>query len=124
MSEVIVMDPSYSQESFWKKLRENAKKAGKKVVYDALVLHYAVQSPDTPNWAKAVCLSALVYFIVPVDAIPDIIPGAGYIDDAAVLAGAIWSISLSITSEIKAQARKKMRDWFDEPWPPENGVSA
>ena len=30
-------------------------------------------------------IGALIYFLSPVDAIPDIIPGAGYLDDAGVL---------------------------------------
>lgn len=30
-------------------------------------------------------IGALIYFLSPIDAIPDVIPGAGYLDDAGVL---------------------------------------
>src|SRR5688572_9478213 len=38
-------------------------------------------------------LAAILYFISPLDVIPDFIPGVGYIDDAAVIAWLISNIS-------------------------------
>ena len=32
---------------------------------------------------------ALIYFLSPVDLIPDIVPGAGYVDDAVVISGCL-----------------------------------
>ncbi|MEL6615673.1 MAG: YkvA family protein [Bacteroidota bacterium] len=44
-------------------------------------------------WRSLVTLVAgLVYFVAPVDMIPDFIPVVGYIDDAAVIALAIRSV--------------------------------
>lgn len=38
------------------------------------------------EWStKAIIVSALLYFIVPIDILPDFIPGIGYIDDAFML---------------------------------------
>jgi uncharacterized membrane protein YkvA (DUF1232 family) len=37
----------------------------------------------------AVIIGALVYFVSPIDAIPDLTPVVGYIDDAAVIAAAV-----------------------------------
>ena len=42
---------------------------------------------------KAWLLFALVYFVIPLDAIPDVVPGVGYLDDAAVVAWVIHQIS-------------------------------
>ncbi len=37
-------------------------------------------------------LGALIYFVSPVDLIPDMIPGVGYVDDAAVIAFALTMV--------------------------------
>lgn len=87
------------------------KKAGRKVIEKALLLYYADQNPQTPIWAKTTIYGALGYFIFPVDAIPDFIPG-GYVDDFGVLVAAIATVSMYITEEVKAQAKRKLRDWF------------
>ena len=48
---------------------------------------------DGPTAAHvAVIIGALAYFIWPADAVPDVIPIAGYLDDAAVVAAAVASI--------------------------------
>lgn len=106
----------YNEESFWEKLINYAKLAGKEVVEKALYLFYAAQQPETPSWAKGVIYSALGYFILPIDAIPDITPIVGYGDDLGVLAAALAVCAAYITPEVKAKAKQKWKDWFgDEP---------
>lgn len=41
---------------------------------------------DIPIGSIIAIISALVYFVSPIDFIPDFIPGIGHIDDAAVIA--------------------------------------
>lgn len=41
---------------------------------------------DIPIGSIIAIVSALIYFLSPVDLIPDIIPGLGFVDDAAVIA--------------------------------------
>lgn len=43
-------------------------------------------------------IAAILYFVMPVDAIPDFIPGLGYVDDAAVIAYVINAIKEEIDS--------------------------
>ena len=112
--------PVYSDESFWAKLKRYALVAGEEVVEKALQLFYAMQSPQTPKWAKTVILGALAYFIMPLDAIPDFVPVAGYTDDLGALAAAIATVHLYITEDVKAKARVALQQWFgreDEPQP-------
>jgi uncharacterized membrane protein YkvA (DUF1232 family) len=46
-----------------------------------------------PLWKKLVGLMAVVYFLSPVDAIPDFIPIVGWLDDLGVLsAAAFWMV--------------------------------
>lgn len=42
-------------------------------------------------------VSALVYFLSPIDAIPDFLPGIGYVDDAAVIGACL----LLVNSDVK-----------------------
>jgi uncharacterized membrane protein YkvA (DUF1232 family) len=104
----------YSEEGFWDKLFRFAKTAGSEVVERALQLYYAAQDPQTPMWAKTVIYGALGYFITPLDAIPDVIPGAGYSDDLGALVMALATVMMYITPEVKAKARTKISDWFGE----------
>jgi len=106
-------EKDYSDESFWDKLKNFAKVAGKEVIEKALFLYYALQEPETPAWAKKVIIGALGYFIFPFDAIPDIGPVVGYADDLGVLVAALATVSMYITEDVKEKARNKMRDWFD-----------
>ena len=57
-------------------------------VLDLVALYYCMIDTDTPLWAKAAIAGALVYFVNPIDAIPDIIAWLGYADDAVVVASA------------------------------------
>lgn len=104
----------YNPDSFWEKVKNFAKKAGVKVIYAALKLYYAAQLESTPAWAKGVIYGALGYFILPVDLIPDVMPGVGFTDDLAVLAAALITVAAHITPEVKKQAREKLSQWFGD----------
>lgn len=105
---------SYSESELWAKLKRYAKKAGAKLVFLVLELHYAFWSPNTPAWAKAVIVSALVYFICPVDAIPDTIPVIGFSDDLTAVAAAVNAVQDILTPEVVAKAKAKHSEWFGE----------
>lgn len=105
-----VMD--YSGSDFWEKLAKFALKIGKPVVYNALLLYYLLKSPDCTIEQKTLILGALGYLILPIDLIPDVIPGLGFTDDAAALVTVIKVVKNNITPEIENQAREKLSEWF------------
>ena len=105
-------DKDYSESGVWDKLKGYAKSAGKEVIEKALFLYYAAQKPETPIWAKTTVYGALAYFISPLDAIPDIAPVIGYVDDLGVLAAAVAAISVYIDTDVKTQAKDKLEEWF------------
>lgn len=105
--------PQYSESGFWEKLGSYAKKAGREVVENALVLYYTLQDPDVPTKSKAIICGALGYFILPFDVIPDIVPVAGFTDDLAVLAAAITAVAINVSAETRQKARAKLVEWFD-----------
>ena len=112
--ELVKYEKHYSEDGLWKKIGKVAKKAGLKTVYMVLLLYYVLISDSTPKKYKAMIIGALGYFILPLDAIPDIIPAVGYTDDVAALAGAILAVAKCISPEIEAQAKAKLQEWFGE----------
>lgn len=104
---------SYSEDSFWNKVKEVALKVGAKGIYYALVLYFVLQRDDVPYHAKAIIIGALGYFIFPIDLIPDVIPVVGYTDDVGALVLAIGQVSMYIDENVKNSAKKQMKQWFD-----------
>jgi uncharacterized membrane protein YkvA (DUF1232 family) len=104
----------FSEESLWKKIKQFSTAAGIKVVYAALLLYYVMNDKQVGLKTKLTIAAALGYFILPTDAIFDFTPLIGYTDDLGVLLFALTQVSSNITPEIKAKARKKLRDWFGE----------
>lgn len=103
----------YSDDSFWLKIKQFAKKAGREVVENALCLYYAARKPDTPRWAKTIIFGALAYFITPLDAIPDLTPLVGFTDDLGALAAALAMVSMYVDDSVQQQAADKSSAWFD-----------
>jgi uncharacterized membrane protein YkvA (DUF1232 family) len=48
-------------------------------------LFLAIKHRNTPWYAKAIAIFAIVYAISPIDLIPDVIPVIGYLDDLLIL---------------------------------------
>jgi uncharacterized membrane protein YkvA (DUF1232 family) len=62
---------------------------------------------------RAVLLGALAYFVLPLDAVPDVLPVLGLTDDAAVLAGTIklvWSHIQPVHRDAARGALERMKD--------------
>ncbi|MEX1080925.1 MAG: YkvA family protein [Halofilum sp. (in: g-proteobacteria)] len=70
--------------------------------------------PDLPWPTVLSSVGALLYFVTPVDLIPDFIAGAGLLDDAAVLAWAVrWM--RSDLREFEAWEQRELDERIDEP---------
>jgi len=102
----------FSESSFWDKVRSAARPAGTLVLEKVFALYFAFMDSDTPVWAKTVILSALGYFILPLDAIPDLIPIAGYTDDLGALAVAIGTVAAHLKKEHWERARQQCARFF------------
>ena len=105
-------DRYFDPAGFWRKVKSVARKAGAKVLYYALILYYALQSPQISARDRALIIGALGSFILPLDLIPDFIPGIGFGDDLLALGVAIAKVARSITPDIKDQARNKLEEWL------------
>ncbi|MBA3447002.1 MAG: DUF1232 domain-containing protein [Pseudaminobacter sp.] len=88
---------------FWR----TAKRAARQVPFmdEVVAAYYCALDRKTPLRAKGVLFGALAYFIMPADAIPDIILGLGFTDDIAVLTAAIAAAKAHVTPAHRAAAR-------------------
>jgi uncharacterized membrane protein YkvA (DUF1232 family) len=91
---------------FWGKLRRFA--ASLPFAEDLLAAYYCAFDRQTPGHVRVALLGALAYFVLPFDAIPDMLPLFGFTDDAAVLATAIKLVSDSILPEHREAARRAL----------------
>ena len=73
----------FLEENLWGKLE----KSGKRISFakDILALYRYMKDPLVKWYRKAIVVAALIYFIVPIDSIPDITPLFGYLDDLGVI---------------------------------------
>ena len=93
---------------FWRKLA--AAFAYVPFADDLLAAYYCAFDRATPLPVKASLVGAIAYFVLPFDAVPDLLPALGYTDDAAVLAAALKLVSSSIRPEHRDAAREKLEE--------------
>ena len=101
-------DEARVKSGFWAKV----KRVGRNLpfVEDAVAAYYCTLDPSTPTRVKVILLSALAYFVLPLDAVADFLPLLGFADDAAVLAAAISEVAGSINAEHREKARQALSD--------------
>ena len=89
---------------FWPKLRKWAPHLP--FAPELLSVYYCARDPATPTSAKALLMAALAYFVMPFDAIPDVLAGVGFTDDAAVIAAVLALVGRNLKPVHKAQAQE------------------
>jgi uncharacterized membrane protein YkvA (DUF1232 family) len=89
-------DIEYVDENLWSKLE----KGGKRISFarDIVALYNFMKDPIVRWHRKVIVIAALVYFIVPLDTIPDLTPFFGYLDDL----GVITALLKYLGSELKS----------------------
>ncbi len=89
-------DIEYIEENLWAKLE----KGGKKISFarDIVALYNFMKDPFVRWHRKVIVIAALIYFIVPLDTIPDLTPFFGYLDDL----GVITALLKYLGSELKS----------------------
>jgi uncharacterized membrane protein YkvA (DUF1232 family) len=97
------------RQNFWR----TARKAARHVPFmeDVVSAYYCALDKETSTRTKGILLGALAYFVLPVDAIPDILAGVGFTDDVAVLSAALAAVRSSITPAHRSAARRSIDTW-------------
>lgn len=89
---------------FWPKFKRFA--ARLPFAEDLVAAYFCAFDRNTPRHVQAALLGALAYFVLPFDAIPDMLPLVGFTDDAAVLATAIRLVAAHIGPHHREAARR------------------
>ena len=100
-------DLKKAKSEFWAKLKKFAGKVP--FAKDTVSLYYFVTDPGVGFALKGAAVFALLYFISPVDVVPDTIPIAGLLDDAGVVAG-VMSLLGSQLKPYKDRAAQWLKD--------------
>lgn len=96
------------REKFWPTLR----KAFRQIPFsrDLVASFYCATDRETPLRVRGILLAALGYFVLPLDAIPDMFAIIGFTDDIAVLTTAIALISGHIKERHYLAADRMLAD--------------
>ena len=103
----------FKWQELYKKIKKVLIKAGLELIYKVLQLWYVLQKPGLPCLIKATIVSALTYFILPVDSIPDFLP-SGFVDDAAAIAFALSIATSYIDEDVNEKAKKKIVEFLTD----------
>lgn len=91
------------RQGFWEKARSTLGKVP--FTEDAVAAFHCATDSSTPLPIRATLFGALAYFILPFDAIPDILLGLGFTDDAAIMLAAFTAARTHITEAHREKAR-------------------
>ena len=100
-------DDEMLRRSFWRKLTAVAARIP--FAEDLLAAYSCAFDRMTPLAVKATLVGAIAYFVLPIDAIPDVMPILGFTDDAAVLTTALRLVASHVTPEHRTLAQEKLR---------------
>jgi len=99
----LVRNETTVRRNFWQKARRTLGRVP--FTEDAVAAFYCASDSATPLPIRATLFGALAYFVLPFDAIPDLLLGLGFTDDAAILVAAFTAARMHITEDHRARAR-------------------
>lgn len=87
------------------------KKGAVKKVWDKVIfLWEKAKSPEIPARLKITIIGALLYLILPIDVVPDAIPGLGLIDDVSVILIVFREVSKFLLPKLEQKIEEKAYD--------------
>ena len=95
---------NFNDQGFLRKLARYALRLGRRVVEQLYGLYYMLLAEATPMRSKMVIVGALLYFVSPIDLVPDILGPLGFSDDLAVIALVFKQVKEHLSDEIRAKA--------------------
>lgn len=104
---VVRVNETRVKHGFWPKITRTAARIP--FADQALAAWYAARDPETPLAAKGMIFAGLAYFVMPIDAIPDVFAGIGFTDDAAVIAALLATVGANIKRRHRDQAEQAVK---------------
>lgn len=93
----------FVEENLWTKLA----RTGEKISFakDAYALFNYLRDRFVPWYRKGIVIAALIYFISPMDAVPDLAPLFGYLDDLGVITAVLKYMGSELTPYYPSEYR-------------------
>lgn len=79
---------------------------------DIVMLWFARRHPDTPLYARLLCIAAVLYTLSPIDLVPDFIPVLGYLDDVLLVPALIWLAIRLLPPHVVQDCRERAGEWM------------
>ena len=95
---------NFNDQGFLRKLARYALRLGRPIVEQLYALYFMLRSEATPMRSKMVIVGALLYFVSPIDLVPDILGPLGFSDDLAVIAMVFKQVKAYLTDDIRSKA--------------------
>ena len=95
---------NFNDQGFLRKLARYALRLGRPVVEQLYALYFMLRAEATPMRSKMVIVGALLYFVSPIDLVPDILGPLGFSDDLAVIAMVFKQVKAYLTDDIRSKA--------------------
>jgi uncharacterized membrane protein YkvA (DUF1232 family) len=86
----------YVDANIWQKLEQSGVKIS--FIRDIIAMYNYMMDPFVSWYRKAIVVFGLIYFISPIDVIPDIAPLFGYMDDMGVIAAILKYLGHELSS--------------------------
>ena len=76
---------------------------------DLKLLWFALKHPQSPGWLKLGVVGLALYFLLPIDLIPDFIPGLGMVDDLVIIPFALNWLLRKLPAHVRSEAERQAR---------------
>lgn len=103
----------FSESELKQKLERFGKTMGATILYPILLLYNLLKSGEVDLKEKAMIIGTLGYVILPLDFLPDALPG-GFSDDELGLIAAITAVASCLSEEIQEISKTQLRNLLGE----------
>ncbi len=112
-SNLKVYEKYFSENELWQKVEKFGKTMGATILYPVLLLYNLLKSNEVNLKEKAMIIGTLGYVILPLDFLPDALPG-GFTDDELGLLAAITALASCLSEEIQQTSKEQLRNLLGE----------
>lgn len=92
-----------------KSLRQRLRSSVYAVKHELQVYRLVLSDRRTPRLARWLLGGALAYLALPIDLVPDFLPGIGHLDDAVIVPGLVYLALRMIPAHVVAEAKEKIK---------------
>ncbi len=99
-------------------MRRRLRELGRSLKQELQVYRLVLSDRRTPRPARWLLAAAVAYVVLPIDLIPDFLPGLGHLDDLIIVPGLVYLALRMIPPQVVAEARDKVQSTpSDKPAP-------